>query len=394
MNAIEILDFFYSNQSSLNNVSMLYFGQGSNEFNYHKILSYRDNSKYSIDSINGKQPFLWFDSVTAKKMVENSTSDISYNSCILLDTQMVSYIMKLFKTNNPKKNSFLNDTYDILHYLIGNNVDFSAFPYLIENSTKISSPETLIPMFENLSIYDFCMDLDFSSYVNFFKDKNSIMNLNFQKTDNTISMIKEMSKDPDTLQLLKIQKAIHSLLLYTALLSLKSDKTFPEKVKLLFEFSHNSLSLFLERELVICYRFLKNPNDSLVQKFFKKIKPGSKNISRTLLSMSWDLFHIRMIVQNISTTNNTVENFDMHSLLTFDKGLSEVLQIHPVKALIFIDSVPHWIHEADMSKIITEVNVIEYYEPKKRKERLLSNPYVNHSKLISNIENQITEFEK
>jgi len=395
MSIRELIEFFYTNQEFLKNVGILYFGEGTNEFKFQNILSYKEDSKFSIDSINGKQSFLWLDTSVVKEMVEHTTSNICYNSCIYLDTQVISYPMKLFKTRDKDQTPFLNDTYEILYYLKEKDTDFSAFPYLMENSTKINNPKILIPMFENLTIYDFYMEMSFSDFINTFENENITMNLDYQKTDETITEIKHMSVDPYSRKLLETQKAIQCLLLHTSLLSLKSDKTLAEKIKSLYEFSHHSICSFLERELIICYRFLKNPNDPLVQKFFKKIKIGSKNISGAILGMSWDLFHIRMLAINMIPTDNEPESFDMHSLLTFDKGMSEVLKIHPVKMLVFIDSVPFWVFEQSIKEVITEVDILEYYKPAKREERTAkASTGINYDNLITSLQNELTQFEK
>ncbi|BAL62578.1 hypothetical protein QQG09_04585 [Melissococcus plutonius] len=395
MSIRELVEFFYINQELLKNISILYFGKGTNEFKFQNILSYKKDNKFSIDSINGKQSFLWLNTSIVKEMVEHTTSSIYYNNCIYLDTQVISYLMKLLKTRDKDQTPLLKDTYEILYYLKERNTDFSAIPYLMENSTKINNSKILIPMFENLTIYDFYMGISFSDFINLFENENTKMNLDFQKTDETISIIRHMSVDPYTRKLLETQKAIQCLLLHTSLLSLKTDKTLAEKIESLYEFSHHSICSFLERELIICYRFLKNSNDPLVQKFFKKIKIGSKNISGAILGMSWDLFHIRMLAMNMISTDNEPENLDMHSLLTFDKGMSEVLQIHPVKMLIFINSTPYWIFKQSIKEIITEVDILEYYTPLKKEERAKKRlTEINYDNLITCLQNELTQFKK
>lgn len=117
----------------------------------------------------------------------------------------------------------------------------------------------------------------------------------YQDTKETIDFMKEFSNNRTEFDtLLKSQKIIYALLLKAAIISFRSKNGIRRKVTELMDFINNELGIFLERETVFCYWFLKNRNDDRIRKFFRGVQLNSEKIIKTIQGMSWDLFHLRI----------------------------------------------------------------------------------------------------
>lgn len=131
-----------------------------------------------------------------------------------------------------------------------------------------------------------------------------------------------------------LQPFIYCLLLKTSLISFKSKSGIKKKMEDLMNFINEELGVFLQREVVLCYWFLMNRNDTRIAKFFKLVQSNSKKLISVLQGMSWDLFHIRNCIE-MGIHNDTQEGkLIIHYLVTHDNGLSEVIDAYPIKFLI------------------------------------------------------------
>jgi len=93
------------------------------------------------------------------------------------------------------------------------------------------------------------------------------------------------------------------------------------------QFCHDVLATIAGRELVLARWLLSTKK---LQKFFHKLE--RKQID-TLRNMAWDLLHVRQMEKRFSLTLDSRASFFFSSLLTFDKGLSEVIDLYPLRAM-------------------------------------------------------------
>lgn len=373
-------------EDEFENIGILLFGLGNNEFSSQNLPICNENSIFTIDSVNGKDNFFWLDSVVAKQLLYTGTSTFGYNQCINLDTQVVSYLMRLMRTKDKNKNKFYSETYKILEYLIENNLDFSAYPYMIENAGKVQQRK--IPIFETMGIFEYVKGMNLEDFQNYFsKDNEIVLEIDLPKTDNTLRTMERISDETEKFDL---QFLIKCLLIKTGLLSFEKNKDTRKKISDLIEFTHKKLGIFMERELALCIKFLKDPKDKQIAKFFKRIQKSNKDIVKFIDSMAWDLFHVRELANSIykNYLQNPDQVFDMHSLLTFDQGLGDVLKAYPVKAIIFQGRKPFWIFEESLDQI-TDVDVFFYFTEDKIIERKMNYENVVFSDLAAKLEDEI-----
>lgn len=382
---MELLCLF---EEDAKDTKILLFGIGKNKFPSQHLPIVTPTDKFSIDSVNGKDNFFWIDLRTSKEMLLSGTGDLKFNQCINLDTQVVSYMMRLFRSKDIEKNEFYNSTYKIMKYLLENKFDYSAYPYMLENSYKLETAR--IPIFEAMGVFEYIKNSDVEKFKNHFlnNDVNYINIIDVLHTDDTIKLMERMSNETNKL---KFQQSIKCLLLKTASLSLNTKLAFEEKASKLFQFSHDTLNLFLERELAICLMFLKNSNDPEIFSFFKKIRKGNKKILSAIEGMAWDLLHIRELATSIfkNYTLNSEQEFDMHSLLTFDRGLSEVLAAYPVKGLLSHKGELIWVFESSIEDI-TSANIRKYYTDEMIDERRNAHRNIKLKDILHKLEHEIS----
>jgi hypothetical protein len=70
-------------------------------------------------------------------------------------------------------------------------------------------------------------------------------------------------------------------------------------------------------------------------RFFSKFQKSRNDLFKTLRNMAWDLSHIRRMELCMAAGGRSDARYFFPALLTFDKGLIEVLDLYPLKALAF-----------------------------------------------------------
>ena len=250
---------------------------------------------------------------------------------LALDTQIVSYLAKVFvdygKVENYSKYS------EIIEYLLTPELNCNCFLYLIENAVKVSKinercvRDTIksFLLFSNFNVKRYL----YENRCEYNKSEEEIE----AKTDEIYKKVISGEVAREFHEIVDLQSYIYIILLKTAIIELRNSKTDQhKKMKELVDYLKCVSGIFLSRELEVCYYFFGH--DKRVQRFFKKIQKNSKDIVKTIIGMSWDLTHIRLIERVYAC--RTVENVDFSICcgMTSDKGLQEIMQINPIKQLV------------------------------------------------------------
>ena len=146
-------------------------------------------------------------------------------------------------------------------------------------------------------------------------------------------------------------------------------KTFDEetdknkKVEKFIEYCLNEINCYLEKEIIILSLYIQD--DYRTNRAFKKIK-NNEDVINNILNVTWDIYHIRLIEQIFLYDNlNKRDQIILSYFGTADKGLIDVMQINPVKAVIIIDNKLHVVHQMNIENVC-------------KKQELLNNAYYNN----------------
>lgn len=272
-----------------------------------------------------------------KEMLKHGKYDYAIDTCIDLDTQAVSYLRDMFKMDGSI--NIRDDKLKMIEYLNQFHADYSCLPYVIENAIKLSK-ENEIQCYQNLNSFMWFKSLDYESYKKFGEIKyNNSKEQIFFDTDDMYNGMKSKKIIRAMEDLYEQQKAIYALLVKAACIEFKnSKKPAPNKIAELIDFVNYELGVAPIREIEACLYFYKR--EEKAKKFFRKIKDTNKKIKNDINGMAWDFTHVRHIEQEFMHTPIEGTKIGMHVLLSYDRGLDEILQLNPVKQIVFYRNVP------------------------------------------------------
>lgn len=292
------------------------------------------DNDFAIIEIGCSDRYYVIDAETCKDILLNKESGYFLDMCVELDTQVISYLKNMFismdKINIPDSKK------ELFYYLSGATVNFSSLPYLIENARKITE-DNFEECYLNLKSYELFKNFDFRLYMERNVKSFRIDEVNMQTNiDNTFHNIQSEVFYNHMKDFYDMQENNYCLLLKAVIIENSYSKRSAEnKMKLLVEFINNTLGIFCEREMIICYYYFMHHKDT--EKFFKKTKANSKNIKNTINGMAWDLTHIRLIERWYDFTILGNVKFGIHPFLTYDNGLKDILKLCPVRKMAIYD---------------------------------------------------------
>lgn len=109
-----------------------------------------------------------------------------------------------------------------------------------------------------------------------------------------------------------------------------------KKVEKFIEYCLNEINCYSEKEIVVLSLYILD--DYRTNRAFKKIK-NNEDVIKNILNVTWDLYHIRLIEQIMLYDNlNKKDEIILSYFGTADKGLIDVMQINPAKAVVIMDN--------------------------------------------------------
>lgn len=291
----------------------------------------KDGETYATIHLGKYGRFYAFNEKIMADPVKASRYKYAVDIGLALDTQIVSYLAKVFVDYG--KVEIYSKYSEIIEYLLTPELNCNCFLYLIENAVKVSKinercvHDTIksFLLFSNFNVKRYL----YENRCEYNKSEEEIE----AKTDEIYKKVISGEVAREFHEIVDLQSYIYIILLKTAIIELGNSKTDQhKKMKELVDYLKCVSGIFLSRELEVCYYFFGH--DKRVQRFFKKIQKNSKDIVKTIIGMSWDLTHIRLIERVYAC--RTVENVDFSICcgMTSDKGLQEIMQINPIKQLV------------------------------------------------------------
>lgn len=357
----DMFNSFLEHIEILKNHTFLFFDDALIEDFTGKIPEYmnRVSDGFCITTLSNQTGFLVLNKKRIECALENKKFEVPFKFGYKMDVQMMNLLHKYFY----KKPDLPTEAKKIFDFCLERKVSFDCKPYLTENCLKIKENGIREHMRETL--------LPFSDFFN--SDNVSDTNHVFSKKihQNVEYLLTECEKSNEIIKIaLDGYRTVYCLLLETVLISGKKNLSITKKMEKLLAFVNFQLGVYNDRELLICYWFLKNRNDPRITKFFKKIQPNSKDIIKTIQGMAWDLTHLRDLTNSSFMARESArhdkqpywrETIYIDSLVTRDRGLTDIIMAHPIRCLIFEEDklFPRTVWKTPAEAVIEEIDIVE-----------------------------------
>ncbi|MPQ30552.1 hypothetical protein E4V42_03755 [Clostridium estertheticum] len=167
--------------------------------------------------------------------------------------------------------------------------------------------------------------------------------------------------------------------------SISADK----KIEMLIMYCLYDLSCFIEKELILLALYIMD--DEKVKETFQKLNKISK-IEENILNVTWDLYHIRLIEQIFLHDNmNKIERNIFSYYATADKGLTDAMNMNPLKAFVILDDYPIPFHSVGVEDICQNGDILLEIRSNVlfRKEKIKG---IDFSEKKKNLQSEIHEF--
>lgn len=376
---------FVSNRSIPDECAVLIFDDGINNlfYNFGSI-----DPKFEILTISENKSFSFLTPEIARMSLRNKGEyHLTYGFCLELDTQTVSYLANLLSGKKLEKDILISMN-TLIKLLRQIQCDFSCFPYSFENSKKVKDIER--EMLDTFLYFDY-FKKNFTNDLKYPILKKDMPLEYVQSAEDDLIGSSQIALDEQCNYLYDINKAIYCLLLKTVIIEFSTHNSLENKMSSLIEFINNQLGVYLEREIAVCYGYLKKRRD-IRDVFFKKIKINSHDILKSLKGMAWDLTHIRMIEYLTSVDLYVEKSLFFHYLVSFDKGLRSVIKYYPIERILFYKTTPYVKFKYPLYDFIKEVDIMSDWNKHFRLRRaVLSN--VNLDDLIESLEKQLLDLQ-
>lgn len=312
-------------------------------------------NEFAIVEIGMSQRCYIIDKKTNEDMINTGKSHYNVDLCLELDTQAVSYLKNIFKDEKDIK--IPSDKLSMFSYLNKAEVNYSCILYYIENGGKMTK-YNYIDIYENLKSYELFKNFDFYHYVNFGEVKYETDYSNMMiNVDESFNLFNTFVLPKNIEFVYDMQKTMYCLLMKAVLIEIHyGKKSEINKSKMLIEFVNNELGIFCEREMVICYFYFKH--DQRTKKFFKKVQPNNTSLKKTLNGMAWDLTHVRVVEKLYTILSDESLKFGIHPILTYDKGLKEVLELNPVKKMALYNGMNICSYKIGFGDLLPEATIL------------------------------------
>lgn len=385
IDANALLGEFVSNHSIPDECAVLIFDDGINKlfYDFGSI-----DPKFEILTISENNAFSFLTPEIARMSLRNKGKyNLNYGFCLELDTQTVSYLANLLSGKKLEKDIMLSMN-TLIKLLRQIPCDFTCFPYSFENSKKVKDSER--EMLDTFLYFEYFKN-NVSNDIKYPILKDDMPLEYVQLAEDDLLSSSQMATNKEIIYLYDVYKVIYCLLLETVIIEFSSNCCLEKKLSSLFEFINNQLGVYLEREVAVCYGYLKKVRD-IRDIFFKKIHINSHDILRNLKGMAWDLTHIRMI-EYLTSIDIYIDNaLFFHYLVSFDKGLRTVIKYYPIDRIIFYKTKPYIKFKYPLYEFINEFDIRSDWNKNFRSRRSLL-PNLSLDKITITLEKQLLELQ-
>lgn len=279
-----------------------------------------------VHTLFAGSPLLVLDQRIVREM-QQGQAQFHFDYSVALDTQAVSYLHPYICGRDPAISN--PDLKEVFNLISRPEVSVDPLPYIHENTDQIGlSSKIDAKIMEKLRAYEVLRTIDSSALE--MGDVRSTLTDNEldQRAAGLMAAMRSTASSSREIRSLAVRyQYFHSCLL--AIVDIYLDDSLDPRAKLL-SFAHfcdHELSSMAGREMQLAHWLFNSPEPP---EFFRKLK--DKDI-KSIRNMSWDLFHLRQMEHNYVLTSAAEADFFFPAILTFDKSLREVIDLHPLRAI-------------------------------------------------------------
>ena len=261
-----------------------------------------------------------------------ATFGIDYS--ISLETQALSYLAPYL----DGRTSLPAGVAEMFSFIARDDVYVDPLPYQYENIERLSSPYDAEKIFEKLKAYEVLRTLDVDRLRRRGEIRSTLSDMELVKaTQENIGRL--LNGNDSFVRALKLRHSFfYALLLKMADIQItNARRTVNDKLFDFLYFCDTELAAMCARESVIARRYFEQGQKL---SFFGKIQKGRSGLFEQLKNMAWDLMHVRHLEHALTISTTPEARYFIPALLTFDRGLIEIMDLYPLKACAFLAGGP------------------------------------------------------
>lgn len=288
----------------------------------------------SIRSLFNTAKILVLDADTVREMVKGeATYPIDYS--ISLDTQALSYLEPYMAGRSAR---IPEDFKEVFNFIARDDVYVDPIPYMYENLHNLGDKGAADQIFAKVKAYEVLrtIDSDWLQARGEIRSTLSEQDLVKRAQEQVARMFMERDDGLFMKYLNFCHQFMYGQLLKMASIQLRAPGAHlaKKKIELFIEFSDNDLATISTRETVLARAYFERGQELA---FFGKVQKKKADVFAVLGNMAWDLWHVRQLEIAMTLKPSSHARYFFPALLTFDKGLIEVIDLYPLKACGFME---------------------------------------------------------
>lgn len=291
---------------------------------------------------SGKLYFL--DNELVNEMYKNAPHDVTFpiDYSVMLDTNYSSYIQTF--VDSKDWSSMGNDVFNTIDILIREDFNYDYLFYMIENyknsfcnsnsDNVTSDQERKAGLYQNLVSLELFKNIDKKEYCS-----KGIVKYNISKQESYMivdGIFNDMfisSRGKEMMDIfLNIHKAMVLFLIGVLRIRFQSKSNSEYKIRELFEYTNDTLGMYLEREMIVAHKYFIKPTDVPILNRLNKGMNKNK-LFKNIENIAWDFTSPRIMEFFLRLRGEG--RYLIPLFLTNDRNLRNLLRLYKVKGVIF-----------------------------------------------------------
>jgi hypothetical protein len=271
---------------------------------------------------------------------------------ISLDTQAMSYLKPYLDAGSARLPSDMKEVFD---FIAQPEVWVDSIPYMTENIEKLTTQHAIDCVYSTLKAYEVLRTLD-TEWLTRCGEVRSMLP-DSELTTLAQRAVSDLLRDQDDDSRRNAVRHRHRVL-YVELLAMVAIQLRHKKLSVerrfdkFLTFCDSELATMPLRELLLARAYFERGHGL---RLFHNVQVNARDLLSNLHNMAWDLNHVRQLEHNGCISPRAHTRYFFSALLTFDKGLIEVMDLAPLKALV------HKIGESSVTPFFADSAVSKLY---------------------------------
>lgn len=286
----------------------------------------------TIQSLFKSKKVLVLDKKTLEEM-KTGKSEFQIDYSISLETQALSYL-EPYISPMASKSRIPQDFEEVFGFIVSKNVNVDPQPYIIENLKNLKDTKNHEKIYKKLMAYEVLRTINVDAF-----NQDKVISTTLTRNELMIKTDEHFNSMLNNYDVAGIQSIydIYNLgyicLLKMVIIQLKQSVIDNiRKMKQFIGFCDKYLGIIPLRDTITAHKYFKEGQKF---KFFSKIQKNKDDLILNLKNMAWDIYHIRSMENAFRSIDFKNSRYFFPALLTFDKGMIELMQLYPLRAIAF-----------------------------------------------------------